>query len=130
MGLFGGKETKKKAAAPAKKAAPKKVARTKQVKASSEADATRILMRPRITEKAANLTAERVYTFDVHQDATKKDVAKAVAAVYRVTPVKVNIVKTAGKRKRLRTRRGFGKSAASKKAYVFLKEGDRIEFSS
>jgi len=88
------------------------------------------LLRPHITEKAAQATARRVYTFDIRPDATKRDVARAVEAVYRVKPMKIGIVKTIGKRVRLRTRRGYGTKNASKKAYVYLKKGDRIEFAS
>lgn len=125
MALFGKdtkdtKDTKKKA--PAKKAASTKV--------PAATVSGNVLLRPRITEKAAHLTAGNVYTFDVAPRATKTDVAKAIHAVYRVKPVKVAVVKTAGKKVRLRTRRGFGSRAASKKAYVYLKKGDRIEFAS
>ena len=88
-----------------------------------------VLIRPRITEKAANATARGIYTFDVRVDATKRDIAEAVQAVYRVKPVAVRTVMRPAGRKRLRNRRGFGRIAASKKAYVYLKEGDRIEFS-
>lgn len=124
MALFGSKkETKKKALKP--KTDTVKVSKKKDTGASGA-----VLLRPRVTEKAAHLSALNAYTFDVSPRATKTDVVKAIEAVYRVKPKKVAMVKTAGKKVRLRTRRGFGARAASKKAYVYLKKGDRIEFAS
>lgn len=125
MAIFGNKK------APAKKKTPAK----KAVKAAApvkkgDVNASAILMRPRITEKSAQLTASRVYTFDISPRANKTDVARAIQSVYNVTPEKVRVVNTPGKRVRLRTRRGQGTASALKKAYVYLKEGDRIEFSS
>jgi len=118
--------------APAKKPAAKKPAGdTQKVSKKTDTGASgKVLLRPRITEKAAHLSADNVYTFDVVFSATAEDVAKAIEAVYRVKPRKVNMVKTIGKRVRLRNRRGFGTRSGAKKAYVFLKKGDRIEFAS
>lgn len=132
MAIFGNKkeDTKK---APAKKAAAKKSATKDTQKVSKKTDTGAggmVLLRPRITEKAAHLSAQNVYTFDVAQRATKGDVVKAIEAVYRVKPKKVNLVKNQGKKVSLRTRRGFGTRAGIKKAYVYLKKGDRIEFAS
>ncbi len=87
-----------------------------------------ILVRPRITEKAANMTSTNVYTFDIGAGATKQEVAEAVKAIYKVTPVKVNVVNTPAKRVQMRKKRGFGKTAATRKAYVFLKKGEEIQF--
>ncbi|MDO8523808.1 MAG: 50S ribosomal protein L23 [bacterium] len=86
-----------------------------------------VLVRPRITEKAANMTSANVYTFDITASATKKQVIEAVRAFYKVTPVKVHVVNTPAKRVRMRKKRGFGKTAASRKAYVFLKKGQEIQ---
>ncbi len=86
-----------------------------------------VLIRPRITEKAANMGSESVYVFDVQTRATKKEVATAVHTLYKVTPIKINIVTIPAKRVSMRRRRGFGKTAAGKKAYVFLKKGEQIQ---
>jgi len=67
-----------------------------------------------------------VYVFDVRKDATKGDVVKAIQALYKVKPVRVNVVNTPAKRVRMRRKRGFGRVASSRKAYVFLKKGDTI----
>lgn len=124
MALFGTKKKEEKKKTPAKKA-------EKKVTAGNSAGAVgNVLLRPRITEKAAHLTALRAYTFDVAPRATKTDIAKAISQVYGVKPKKVAIVKTPGKKVSLRVRRGYGKRGDSKKAYVYLNEGDRIEFAS
>lgn len=133
MEFFGKKKEKtqgKDAANKAtKKPAKKAAVDTQKVSKKTDSGASgKVLLRPRATEKAAHLSANNVYTFDVLQSATKGDIVKAIESVYRVKPVKVNLVKNQGKRVRLRTRRGFGTRAGSKKAYVYLKKGDRIEF--
>ncbi len=131
MALFGNKKDTKKDEAAAKPVAEK--AEAKQASKPSVSAAPRsnahVLIRPRITEKAANMTAANVYAFDIAKAATKRDVIAAVKALYKVTPAKVNVVNVRGKRVAMRKRRGFGMSTASKKAYVFLKKGDTINLS-
>jgi len=126
MALFGSKKKKEE-----KVDAPKAEKKTAVLSKSSAPDATHfahVLVRPRITEKAANMTAVNVYTFDISKRATKTEVAAAVKAIYKVTPVKVNVVNTPAKRVRMRRKRGFGSSAATRKAYVYLKKGEEIQF--
>ena len=135
MALFGSK--KKKTDLPAQ--AGEKKPETKpeaQIKAPARVKvspavvvAPNVLVRPRITEKSANMTAVNVYTFDVVKTATKAQVAAAVKAIYKVTPVKVNVVNTPAKRVKMRRKRGFGKTTSSRKAYVYLKKGEEIRFS-
>lgn len=86
-----------------------------------------IIKNPRITEKASYLLEGNVYTFDVVSDAGKQEVAKAVFEIYKVKPVKVNIVNGADKKVRIR---GWikGTKNGGRKAYVYLKEGDKIDF--
>jgi large subunit ribosomal protein L23 len=85
-----------------------------------------IIKHPRITEKAAILSGDGVYTFEIDPKATKIDVARAIKAIYKVDPVKIAISKLPAKRKIIRGKRG--KTAAVKKAVVYLKKGDTIEF--
>lgn len=86
-----------------------------------------ILIRPLITEKA-NLKAEHsVYIFEVAKSSTKPEVNKAVKEIYKVTPVKVATVTIPQKRVIVRGKRG--KKAGYKKAYVYLKKGEKIEIS-
>ena len=83
-------------------------------------------MRPRITEKAAILAdKQNVYVFEVSSEATTASVAASVKASYKVTPVKVNMARVAAKRVVVRGKRGV--KSGSKKAYVYLKKGDKIE---
>jgi large subunit ribosomal protein L23 len=86
-----------------------------------------IIKKPRITEKSG-LQAEGfgVYTFEVTAEANKKNVAKAIKELYKVTPVKVNI--THLPMKKIFSRGKNGQKSGVKKAVVYLKKGDKIEF--
>lgn len=87
--------------------------------------AHRVLVRPLITEKAANFGVLNKYAFVVTENTNKVEVAKAVLAVYGVKPVSVNIVCVKGKavaRGRIKGRR-----SDLKKAIVTLKKGDTIQ---
>lgn len=84
-----------------------------------------VLLRPRVTEKASFLSALNVYTFEISPKASKAEVAKAVKAFYNVSPLRVNIVKNPNKKISFRGKSGVKQGV--KKAYVYLKEGDKIE---
>ncbi len=84
-----------------------------------------IIKNPRITEKASVLSMGACYTFDVATDATKNEIAQAVKALYKVTPRSIRTVTIA---KKAVFRRGkLGMTTGGKKAYVYLKKGDKIE---
>lgn len=87
---------------------------------------TAIITNPRITEKATNLSAQNAYVFDVADSANKTEVKKEVAKLYKVTPVRVNILKVPAKQVFVRGKRGV--KSGGKKAVVYLKAGDKIEF--
>lgn len=123
--LFG--TNKKESKKPARAKASSKGAVASSANASVPAS---VLVRPHITEKAAQATAKGIYTFEVAKSATKTQVMEAVQALYKVSPVKVAMVKIPRKRVQLRRKRGYGTKGGLKKAYVYLKEGDRIEFAS
>lgn len=126
--LFGSKKKETAKKAPRVK---KATAASPRAKASATAAVpASVLLRPHITEKAAQATARNVYTFEVTSSATKTEVSRAVEALYKVTPVKIAMVKIPRKRVYLRRKRGYGTKGGLKKAYVYLKEGDRIEFAS
>ncbi len=88
--------------------------------------ANNVLIAPRITEKAA-LGADKagVYVFKVAGNATKASVAASVREAYGVTPERVNIARIPAKRVFVRGKRGV--KSGGKKAYVYLKKGDKIE---
>lgn len=86
-----------------------------------------ILTRSRITEKATSMAEKGVYAFEIAEGATKKDVVAAVRAYFSVLPAKVTIVRNPAKRVMIRNKRGV--KPGVKKAYVYLKEGDKINLS-
>ncbi len=83
-----------------------------------------IILKPRVTEKSSILQEEGIYTFNIASNATKQEVKKEVKKIYKVMPVKVNIVNTSPKK--VFTRGRWGKKGGVKKAYVFLAKGDKI----
>lgn len=91
-------------------------------------DKHQIIIRPIITEKATMLKEKyRVVTFEVHPKANKHQIKQAVEELFGVKVESVRVVKMRGKRRR----RGLivGKTKDWKKAYVKLKEGEKmIEF--
>lgn len=88
---------------------------------------THLLIKPYITEKATVLADGRnIYTFHVEHSANKNEIKKAVKTLYGVDAVKVAVVNLPARRV---MRRGVpGTKAAKKKALVYLKKGDTIEF--
>lgn len=100
---------------------------TKSTKVSiAKRDISNVLVRPHITEKAAYESAHNAYAFEIAPWATKDQVKKAVLEIYKVTPVKVNVAYLPAKKVVVRGKKGT--KSGLKKAYVFLKKGDKIEF--
>jgi large subunit ribosomal protein L23 len=93
--------------------------------AQSKTANTALLKNPRITEKAARATQYSIYLFDVAVNATKSEIAKAFETLYKHKPVKVNTLNVVRKSYFRRGKLGFGNS--SKKAYVFLPKGTKID---
>lgn len=83
------------------------------------------IVRPRITEKATQVAEGNVYTFNIAPNATKTEVKEAIVKLYKVTPLKVNVVKIRARKVFVRGKRGV--TAGGRKAYVYLKKGDKIE---
>ncbi len=85
-----------------------------------------VLVRPRVTEKAA-LQGEKlnVYAFEVTKIATKKSIIASIKEIYKVTPVRVHMVTIPKKRVFVRGKHGV--KGGGKKAYIYLKKGDKIE---
>lgn len=94
-------------------------------KGKKRGDAWRILVRPLVSEKAANAGAHNQYVFVVADKANKIDVKEAIADVYGVRPIKVNMVRLRGKK--VRYGRSQGKTKAWKKAIVTLPKGKKIQ---
>jgi len=89
--------------------------------------ADRILKLVRLTEKSNYLSSTLgQYTFEVHGDATKHQIAAAVERTFKVTVRRVNTQNYRGKNKRSRQGRP-SVGSDYKKAIVTLKAGDKIE---
>ncbi len=116
MALFGKKE---------KKASTDSAVSAVAV-AGAGRDLSYVLKHARITEKATMHSASGVYTFDIAERATKRDVVQAVRALYGVTPRKVRVVKVPTKSRRNPRTGKTGITRGGKKAYVFLKKGEVI----
>ena len=84
-----------------------------------------ILISPVVSEKSYALLDENKYTFIVSPDANKTQIKIAVEQVFGVKVTAVNTANREGKR--LRTRTGFGRLAATKRAIVTVAAGDRID---
>jgi len=84
-----------------------------------------VLVRPRITEKATLVLESNVYTFEVASKATKGQVEEAVKVFYKVNPIKIRMTKNPEKKVFVKGKKGV--KAGVKKAYVYLKKGDKLE---
>lgn len=84
-----------------------------------------IVLQPRITEKAAKGGEQNCYVFDVAVGATKSEIKKAFMLLYKQTPRKVHTVNK--KPDYIFRKNVLGKTARTKKAYVYLPKGVTIE---
>jgi large subunit ribosomal protein L23 len=85
-----------------------------------------ILLQALISEKATTLQeTSNCYVFKVATVANKLEIKKAVEKAFNVKVRVVSTVRVKGKTKRVG--RFEGKRADWKKAYIWLKEGDKIE---
>jgi large subunit ribosomal protein L23 len=64
--------------------------------------------------------------FKVRPDANKIEVKKAIEALFKVKVEKVRVARYLGKVRRVG--RSMGRRSDWKKAYVTLREGDKIDF--
>jgi len=87
-----------------------------------------VIRRPLITEKTTALKeTQRSLCFEVHRDATKPEIKKAVESLFGVKVSDVRVANVHGKVKR--QGRYVGRRPDWKKAYVVLKKGEKmIEF--
>ena len=122
MALFS---SQKKTVAKKAEKAPKKPMHAYAAKLT-DGKAHEVVRAPWFSEKALIGTERGVYVFAVERSATSAQIAGAIKEIYGVAPKSVRIVNIPGKRKALRTRRGYGTRAARRKAYVSLNAGDTI----
>ncbi len=89
------------------------------------AEASRVLLRPHLSEKASLLAEKSTVVFEVDPGASAAEVARSVKAVYGIDPVKVNMVLMRGRA--VRFGRTMGRTKTRKKAIVTLPEGKTID---
>jgi len=134
MSLFGDKKTKteeKKPAAAMKDlydnadSSAKSGSAGKSKKTAKNDIASRLLIKPLVTEKATQLASANKYVFVVDNEANKIEVAKAVQAIYGIKPLKVNLVNVSGKR--VSRGRISGQRKDWRKAIITLPKGETIK---
>jgi large subunit ribosomal protein L23 len=88
-------------------------------------DPYKIILRPVITEKSSLLKEKnREVCFEVDPRANKIEIKEATEKLFKVKVDRVRIVKKKGKKKRVGKNEGWTKDW--KKAYVKLKEGEKM----
>ena len=87
-----------------------------------------VIRRPLITEKSTTVReTQHAVCFEVHRDATKPEIKKAVETLFGVKVADVRVANVHGKMKR--QGRYQGRRPDWKKAYVVLREGEKmVEF--
>jgi|AntRauTorcE11897_2_1112592.scaffolds.fasta_scaffold12889_3 large subunit ribosomal protein L23 len=102
-----------------------KAKETKEVKKiSKHSFAYKHLLKPHITEKAANLGINNQYVFMVSPSSNKVEIKKAIEDVYGVKATNVNIINNEGKV--VRRGRYTGKRKDTKKAIVTIEKGKSL----
>ena len=66
-----------------------------------------VIIKPVISEKTTLMAGENKYVFRVPMNANKHLVEKAVKEIFKVNPVKINIMRVRGNRKRVRYHYGY-----------------------
>lgn len=86
-----------------------------------------VIRAPLISEKGSLLTeSAKQVLFKVRPEANKIEVKHAVETLFKVKVVKVRMARYLGKIRRIG--RHMGRRPEWKKAYVTLREGDKIDF--
>ena len=85
-------------------------------------NAFEVIIAPVVTEKSNQLIQGKKYTFRVHPEAGKIEIANAIEELFKVKVASVNVMNYEGKRKRV-GRGAPGRRADWKRAVVTLAEG-------
>ncbi len=88
---------------------------------------TSVLRRPVISEKSYALMNQNVYVFVVDRRATKVDIRRAVQQAFDVRVDGVNTLNRKGKATRNRRTNKTGRRPDTKRAFVSLHPGDKID---
>ncbi len=88
-------------------------------------DPYKIIIRPVITEKSTRLKEKnREVCFEVNPRANKSEIKKAAEQLFKIKVERVRIQNKRGKKRRVG--RSEGKKKDWKKAYIKLKEGEKM----
>ncbi len=89
-------------------------------------DNTHVIIKPLVTEKSTHMQQTRnAYAFQVHRDANKPQIKKAVEALYNVKVSEVRTMNRKGKPRRSKTK--MTSTPAWKRAVVVLAENSHID---
>ncbi|SLM48512.1 50S ribosomal subunit protein L23 [Nitrospira japonica] len=89
-------------------------------------DLHRVLIQPLLTEKVTAMReSNNTVSFLVHPEANRLQIKQAVETLLKVKVERVNVLNVQGKIKRLG--RFSGKRSDWKKAFVKLKDGEKLE---
>jgi large subunit ribosomal protein L23 len=86
-----------------------------------------VLLRPVVSEKTYGLMDKNVYVFVVDPRATKIEIRQAVEESFAVKVHHVNTLNRKGKTTRNRRTNTPGKRPDTKRAFVTLRSGDKID---
>jgi large subunit ribosomal protein L23 len=89
-------------------------------------DKHNILVKPMFTEKSSFMKENNKYIFQVHKDASKIEIKKALKEIFNATAISVNTINYEGKKKRMG--KFEGKRNDWKKAIVTFKKDSQINF--
>ncbi len=90
-------------------------------------DLGNVLVRPVVSEKTYGLMEQNVYVFIVHPHANKLEIRRAVEEAFGVKVDNVNTLNRRGKSTRNRRTNVPGRRADTKRAFVTLHSGDKID---
>lgn len=85
-----------------------------------------IILQPILSEKSLMGSEAAKFTFMVADHANKHEVAQAIKTIFKVDPIKVNIIKVQAEDRMVRGRTK-AHSKSYKKAIVTLQKGQKIE---
>ncbi|MGB1884138.1 MAG: 50S ribosomal protein L23 [Gammaproteobacteria bacterium] len=87
-----------------------------------------VLVEPKVTEKGSRAEIDRQYMFRVLNDATKPEIKAAVESLFKVEVEAVTTSIVRARTRRFKNR--MGTQPAWKKAFVKLKDGFELDFTS
>lgn len=84
-----------------------------------------IIIKPVLSEKSTNMAEENKYVFRVPINVNKHIIKRAIKEIFNVSPIRINVMKVRGRRKRVRHQYGY--TSSWKKAIVTLGRDEKIE---